>query len=645
MVKIKRKNYFSIISVVLIFTLMLSVFPISAGAYEIKKGDVNNDGEISISDATKIQSVLAGIAEGGENFEIAADYNSDGVVSVIDVTEIQRYIASSDSVEPDTTQEVTESETDFTQESTSFVGTEPTEAETNFDVTEQITEPTETETSADVTEQVTEPTEAETSADVTEQITEPTEADTTVEITEPVTEPTTQKVYPQYIKLNKSELVLGKGEKYTLITGSDVTDYICSFKSNKKSVASVSDSGEVIAVNTGSAAITCRTENGLEAVCSVTVKPMATSVSLNKTELTLGTGENYDLSSSIPGGTAAYFRFYSTSNANVADVEKGTGIVKAKSSGTANIYCTLSNGVKTACKVTVKPMANSVSLNTYNITLYKGKTYDLNSSIPSGTAAYFRFYSSSNTSVATVTSGGLVSAKKVGTAVVTCKLSNGVKKTCNVYVMPKSYKISGVPLVNQNKLPTGCETCSATMLLKFYGYNISETTFADKYLIKKNLSYSGSKIYGPDPNCAFVGNPYSSSGFGIYAPAMAKSMNSYLADKSYKAVSLKGKSLEYLAGKYIAQGQPVMVWATINMVASYKTTTWSVNYTDENAKYKYGSNYTWTANEHCLVLTGYNSNYYYFNDPWTNTRTYYKKSLVNTRYSELGKQAVVMEKR
>ena len=563
MVKIKRKNYFSIISVVLIFTLMLSVFSISAGAYEIKKGDVNNDGEISISDATKIQSVLAGIAEGGENFEIAADYNSDGVVSVIDVTEIQRYIASSDSVEPDTTQEVTESETDFTQESTSFVGTEPTEAETNFDVTEQITEPTETETSVDVTEQVTEPTEAETSADVTEQITEPTEADTTVEITEPVTEPTTQKVYPQYIKLNKSELVLGKGEKYTLITGSDVTDYICSFKSNNKSVASVSDSGEVVAVNTGSAAITCRTENGLEAVCSVTVKPMATSVSLNKTELTLGTGENYDLSSSIPGGTAAYFRFYS----------------------------------------------------------------------------------SSNTSVATVTSGGLVIAKKVGTAVVTCKLSNGVKKTCNVYVMPKSYKISGVPLVNQNKLPTGCETCSATMLLKFYGYNISETTFADKYLIKKNLSYSGSKIYGPDPNCAFVGNPYSSSGFGIYAPAMAKSMNSYLADKSYKAVSLKGKSLEYLAGKYVAQGQPVMVWATINMVASYKTTTWSVNYTDENAQYKYGSKYTWTANEHCLVLTGYDSNYYYFNDPWTNTRTYYKKSLVNTRYSELGKQAVVMEKR
>ena len=76
-----------------------------------------------------------------------------------------------------------------------------------------------------------------------------------------------------------------------------------------------------------------------------------------------------------------------------------------------------------------------------------------------------------------------------------------------------------------------------------------------------------------------------------------------------------------------------------------KTTTWRVNYTDENAKYKLGSYYTWTAGEHCLLLTGYDKDYYYFNDPWTNARTRYSKSLVNTRYNELGKQAVVMVKK
>ena len=58
-----------------------------------------------------------------------------------------------------------------------------------------------------------------------------------------------------------------------------------------------------------------------------------------------------------------------------------------------------------------------------------------------------------------------------------------------------------------------------------------------------------------------------------------------------------------------------------------------------------GGYYTWIAREHCLVMTGYDNYYYYFNDPWTNARTRYSKSLVNTRYNELGKQAVVMVKK
>ena len=92
-------------------------------------------------------------------------------------------------------------------------------------------------------------------------------------------------------------------------------------------------------------------------------------------------------------------------------------------------------------------------------------------------------------------------------------------------------------------------------------------------------------------------------------------------------------------------GLPIMIWATINMLPSFKTTTWRVNYTDENAKYKLGSYYTWIAREHCLVMTGYDNYYYYFNDPWTNARTRYSKSVVNSRYAELGKQAVIMVKK
>ena len=454
---------------------------------------------------------------------------------------------------------------------------------------------------------------------------------------------------PSSIVINKTNLVLGVGEKFNLNSylPSGCASYNTAYSTNNALVADVvKDNGLVTAKAVGTAKITVKTYNGKTAVCVINVKKAPKSISLNKKQITLGIGERFDLNSSLPSGCGAYSIVYSTNNAKTADVKRAGGLVTAKAVGTAKITVKTYNGKTAVCTFTVKPQAKSVTLNSKEIVMYVGEAFDLNSSIPKNTAAYYRLYSTSNAKTATVTrGGGIVKALKVGTATISCTLSNGKKAICKVYIMPSSKKIANVPLIGQQKLPTGCETCSAVMLLNYYGYNISETSFADKYLIKRPLGYGKYGLEGPDPNCAFIGSPYTTNSFGAYAPVMEKSMNSYLAKKSYKAVSVSGKSLEYLAGKYIAQGQPVMVWATIYMTASYKTTTWRVNYTDENARYKKGSSYTWLANEHCLLLTGYDSSFYYFNDPWTNSRIAYSKSIVNTRYNELGKQAVVMVKK
>ena len=454
---------------------------------------------------------------------------------------------------------------------------------------------------------------------------------------------------PSSIVINKTKLVLGIGEQFNLNSylPSGCASYNTAYSTNNALVADVvKDNGLVTAKAVGKAKITVKTYNGKTAVCVINVKKAPKSISLNKKQITLGIGERFDLNSSLPSDCGAYSIVYSTNNAKTADVKRAGGLVTAKAVGTAKITVKTYNGKTAVCTFTVKPQAKSVTLNSKEIVMYVGEAFDLNSSIPKNTAAYYRLYSTSNAKTATVTrGGGIVKALKVGTATISCTLSNGKKAICKVYIMSSSKKIANVPLIGQQKLPTGCETCSAVMLLNYYGYNISETSFADKYLIKRPLGYGKYGLEGPDPNCAFIGSPYTTNSFGAYAPVMAKSMNSYLAKKSYKAVSVSGKSLEYLAGKYIAQGQPVMVWATIYMTASYKTTTWRVNYTDENARYKKGSSYTWLANEHCLLLTGYDSNFYYFNDPWTNSRIAYSKSVVNTRYNELGKQAVVMVKK
>ena len=454
---------------------------------------------------------------------------------------------------------------------------------------------------------------------------------------------------PSSIVINKTKLVLGVGEKFDLNSSlpSGCASYNTAYSTNNAAVADVvKDNGLVTAKAVGTAKITVKTYNGKTAVCVINVKKAPKSISLNKKQITLGIGERFDLNSSLPSDCGAYSIVYSTNNAKTADVKRAGGLVTAKAVGTAKITVKTYNGKTAVCTFTVKPQAKSVTLNSKEIVMYVGKSFDLNSRIPKNTAAYYRLYSTSNAKTATVTrGGGIVKALKVGTATISCTLSNGKKAICKVYIMSSSKKIANVPLIGQQKLPTGCETCSAVMLLNYYGYNISETSFADKYLIKRPLGYGKYGLEGPDPNCAFIGSPYTTNSFGAYAPVMAKSMNSYLAKKSYKAVSVSGKSLEYLAGKYIAQGQPVMVWATIYMTASYKTTTWRVNYTDENARYKKGSSYTWLANEHCLLLTGYDSSFYYFNDPWTNSRIAYSKSIVNTRYNELGRQAVVMVKK
>ena len=161
--------------------------------------------------------------------------------------------------------------------------------------------------------------------------------------TEPTTEPTTI-VYPSRLELNKSSLTLGIGEKYTLVKNTDVADYPFNFNLSNNAIATIDRKGTITAVSCGTTTVTCSTENGLKSICKVTVGNMAQSVTLNKTNLTLGVGEEFDLDSYIPDNTVAYFRWYNSNNSTVASVEKSGGLVTAKKQGTATITCKLYNG-------------------------------------------------------------------------------------------------------------------------------------------------------------------------------------------------------------------------------------------------------------------------------------------------------------
>lgn len=239
------------------------------------------------------------------------------------------------------------------------------------------------------------------------------------------------------IKLNKTSLTLGKDESYTIkATGK------ASWSSSNTNILTVSN-GKITAKNTGTAMVTAKGLNGSEASCMVTVRKAPTSISLNKTSLTLGVGETYDLNSKLPSGTASHTIKYTSNNSSVASVVSAGGLVTAKKEGTAVVTATAYNGKKVTCNITVKKAPNSISLNKTKLTLGIGETYDLNSKLLTGTASHTIKYTSNNSSVASVVSaGGLVTAKAVGTSTITATTYNGLKVQCTVTVKKEPTKLS-----------------------------------------------------------------------------------------------------------------------------------------------------------------------------------------------------------
>ena len=209
---------------------------------------------------------------------------------------------------------------------------------------------------------------------------------------------------------------------------------------------------------------------------------------------------------------------------------------------------------------------------------------------------------------------------------------------------PNTHMIDGVPCIQQAGLSAGCETYACTMLLQFLGYDIDEYQFADNYLITSLTSWGDDGThYGPDMNSAMAGTAY--MGFGIYAPAMAKSMNNYFKAVGSKqtATALEGVPLEQLCKDYVDKDIPVMVWATTWMEEPYDAHSWVVDYVDENAKAKIGDTVWWKEHEHCLVLIGYDEEEYYFADSYKGAVSHFEKDLVKERYEQIGTMAIVVQ--
>ncbi|WP_188068715.1 Ig-like domain-containing protein [Brevibacillus brevis] len=227
------------------------------------------------------------------------------------------------------------------------------------------------------------------------------------------------------LEVNDSSISLKKGERETLTLkydGSTISNSNASWSTSKSSVATVSSSGTITATGKGKATITAQYK-GEKVEIEVTVDSSSSGdLEADDTSITLKKGEKETVKLRYDGDTISNSKAtWKTSKSSVATVSS-SGTITAKGKGTATITATYKGEkveieVKVGTKSSGKLEADDTSLSmkkgdSEKITL----TYDGDDI--SSTKAKWK---SDKTSVASVSSSGVVKAKKKGKATITAE--------------------------------------------------------------------------------------------------------------------------------------------------------------------------------------------------------------------------------
>ena len=166
------------------------------------------------------------------------------------------------------------------------------------------------------------------------------------------------------------------------------------------------------------------------------------SIELNHKTLTMYVDDSQSLTVAIsPSNATDKTVSWSSSDENVVKVIS-SGFLSAKSVGTATVTATAADGKSATCVVTVKAKTipvTGVTLDKTSLTMTEGDTQTLTATLaPTNASNKNVTWSSSNTTVATVSSAGVVTAKAAGNATITVTTADGSKTaSCIVTVVSK----------------------------------------------------------------------------------------------------------------------------------------------------------------------------------------------------------------
>lgn len=217
------------------------------------------------------------------------------------------------------------------------------------------------------------------------------------------------------------------------------TNQSVTWTTDDETVATVDENGVITAKGRGYAIITATTANGIRQSCYVEVLVPVNTIALSDSLVKLQPKETHKLTAIIDPENTTDTLSWSSSDESVATVDE-SGLVTAIGAGNATIVATTSRSKFASCSVQVRIYSTSVELNS-NVDVNVGETTALTAVMQPSNTTDTITWKSSDTSVATVSSSGVVTGKKIGTATITVTTSSGKTAICVVTVLKPSTSV------------------------------------------------------------------------------------------------------------------------------------------------------------------------------------------------------------
>lgn len=263
------------------------------------------------------------------------------------------------------------------------------------------------------------------------------------------------------ILINKTAIELIEDEFEHLIatiTPDNASDKRINWTSSDVSVAMVSPDGTVYAIRPGQATIMATTvDGGFVSLCKIKVKAKdvtAISIQISPSSKTISIGESIQLNALLePENVTNANLSWTSSKPNIATVD-ANGLVNAVSEGTTQIIATTNDGsnLSAICEISVEKQfigVSQIQISPSNARMAIGKSLRLNAIItPDDATSTNVLWSSTNTSVATVSQEGYVEAIAEGEVVIIASTQDGsnLSATCNISVYNDIILISEIIL-------------------------------------------------------------------------------------------------------------------------------------------------------------------------------------------------------